>query len=234
MLLHTPAYLLFLAGACAVYWLAPSPRWRKLTLLAASYGFYAAFDVRFAGLLLGLTVVIYALGRAMPDSPRARLYLWLSVAINLGVLGVFKYAGFFLASVLGSFKALGLDTPPPALRLLLPVGVSFYTFQAIAYTAEIYRNKIKPAASFEDFALYLAFFPKLIAGPFVRPADFLRQLAGPAALPGRQAVGFALSLLLLGLTKKVLIADSLTVLADVAFRAAAWPPGRWPFPTPLY
>jgi alginate O-acetyltransferase complex protein AlgI len=234
MLLHTPAYLLFLAAVCGLYWALPRPRWRKALLLAASYGFYAALDLRFAAVLAGLTLGTYYLGRAMVGAARPRLFLGLSLALNLGALGLFKYAGFFVPGALQVLQSIAPTASPAALTLLLPIGISFYAFQAIAYAVEVYRRKMAPAASLADFALYLAFFPKLLAGPFVRPAQFLRQVEAPPAVPGRAAGASALGLLVLGLFKKVLIADSLGALADVAFRAAGQPPGLWPFPAPLY
>jgi D-alanyl-lipoteichoic acid acyltransferase DltB (MBOAT superfamily) len=228
MLLHTPLYLAFLAGVCVVYWLLPGQRARKWFLLAASYFFYALFDWRLAALLLGLTLSAFLIGRALPASPQPRRLAWLSVAVNLGVLGAFKYAGFFLSSLARVAGAL-----PPAFQLLLPMGLSFYTFQAIAYTTEIYRGRLAPAA-FVDCALLLAFFPKLIAGPFTRPAQFLQQLREPAPALRSEAALAAAGLLLLGLFKKVVIADGLAALADVSFRAAALPPGPQAFPAPLY
>jgi alginate O-acetyltransferase complex protein AlgI len=234
MLLHTPTYLVFLVGVLGLYWLLPSGRWRKAWLLGASYLFCSSFDVRFTALLVGLTVTVYYLSRAIPHSPRAKFYTWLSVGLSLGVLGIFKYANFFLGSVQSVLQAGGLTVIPPAVNLLLPVGISFYTFQSISYTLEIYRQRAEPASSLIDFALYLAFFPKLLAGPFVRPADFLRQLAEPAAPLKQEVIFSALGLLLLGLVKKILIADSLSVLAEVSFQAAGRSPGPVLFPTPLY
>jgi D-alanyl-lipoteichoic acid acyltransferase DltB (MBOAT superfamily) len=119
------------------------------------------------------------------------------------------------------------------LQLLLPLGLSFYSFQAIAYTTEIYRKKLEPRTSFTEFALYLAFFPKLIAGPLIRPAAFFQQISQPAARPSAPRLREALGLLGLGLFKKIVIADSLASLAEVAFSAAATPAGTT-FPTPLY
>ncbi len=234
MLLHTPAYLLFLAIICGLYWTLPHFQWRKYLLLAASYGLYAAIDLRFAAVLAGLTLATYYLGQAIASARRPRLYLGLSLALNLGALGFFKYTGFFVASLGAVLERLAPSVAPAALSLWLPVGISFYTFQAITYTIEIYRQKMAPAASLTDFALYLAFFPKLLAGPLVRPVQFLRQVEAPAVFPGRAAILSALGLLALGLFKKVLIADSLGALAEVAFRAAERAPGPWPFPTPLY
>lgn len=233
MLLHTPLYLLFLAGVCLFYWLTCSWRWRKYLLLAASYIFYVAFDWRFAALLLALTLAVFLLGRAIQTSPRARWYAGFSLLLNLGLLGIFKYANFFIDSAARAWQLFGLTAPSAGLNLILPIGISFYTFQALTYTTEIYRKKLTPAG-FVDLALYLAFFPKLIAGPLVRPATFFKQLAEPTARPSREAVLAALGLLGLGLFKKVVIADSLATLAGVSFRAAALPSGPWPFSTPLY
>lgn len=228
MLLHTPIYLLFLVATVAVYWLLPRPAWRHAWLAVASYGFYGLFDWRFAVLLLGLTIIVYWLGRALPRSQHPRVLAWASVALNLGLLGVFKYYGFFLANL----GALGWPVSG-GLQLLLPLGISFYSFQAIAYTTEIYRRKLEPRTSFVEFALYLAFFPKLIAGPLIRPAAFFQQIDQPAARPDAPTMRSALSLLVLGLFKKVVIADSLASLAEVAFSAAAFPTTE-AFATPLY
>ncbi len=233
MLLHTPAYLLFLVVVASLYWGLPHFAWRKALLLIASYVFYAAFDVRFAAILAGLTLATFLLGGAMPRSPRPGLYAWLNVAINLGVLGAFKYANFFIGNAAALAKAFGSAATPPALQVLLPVGISFYTFQAISYTADIYRKKSSPASSLLDFALYMAFFPKLIAGPLVRPAHFMQQLANPAPRPRQDSASASLILLLVGLFKKVVIADSLASISSAAFRAAALPTAL-AFPTPLY
>jgi D-alanyl-lipoteichoic acid acyltransferase DltB (MBOAT superfamily) len=200
-------------------------------LLAASYLFYAFFDLRFAGLLLVITFSAYAIGRALPHSRYPRRLVWLSVGLNLGVLGLFKYLNFFLSSVEPVLNSAGLAAVAPSLALLLPVGLSFYTFQAIAYTSDVYRHKAQPAR-LADLALYLAFFPKLIAGPLVRlPAFFDQAAAGPRRPAGAEVTA-ALGLLLLGLFKKVVIADSLASLGETAFRAAEYPAGQ--FATPLF
>lgn len=233
MFLHTPLYFLFLALVVAIYRLLPWPAGRKLLLLVASYLFYALFDLRFALLLAALTAAVWGLGRAIPGSPRARAYAWLSVALNLGVLAVFKYANFFLAGVQPLLERLGAGGLSPGLSLLLPIGISFYTFQAISYTTEIYRKKLKPAENWLDFAVYMSFFPKLIAGPIVRPAQFFSQLNAPLA-PLAGVGGTAAGLLLTGLVKKVIIADSLARLSGVAFQAAGVPVAGAAFATPLY
>ncbi|MBN1439074.1 MAG: MBOAT family protein [Anaerolineales bacterium] len=232
MLLHTPQFLLLFAGICGLYWLLPRPAWRKSLLLLASYALYAAFDVRFALVLAGISAAAFFIGRALPEHPHPRRLVLLSILINLGALVYFKYTGFFLENLESLLRAAGIP-PPSSLRIFLPVGISFYTFQAIAYIVEISRRKLTPAKDAADFGLYLAFFPKLIAGPFVRPADFLKQMADPPGSLSSSAFLSAFRLLLTGLFKKVVIADSLAALADTAFCAAASPEAAG-FPAPLF
>ena len=167
MLLHSLSYLLFLAVVAAVYWRLPRLAWRTAWLLLASYVFYAFFDLRFAALLLALSVAVWGLGQGIARGLHPRRLAWMSVALNLGALALFKYAGFFVANAQAVLQRAGAPAAEPVVALLLPVGISFYTFQAIAYTTEIYRGKTQPAR-LPDFMLYLAFFPKLIAGPLAR------------------------------------------------------------------
>jgi alginate O-acetyltransferase complex protein AlgI len=231
MLLHTPAYLIFLSIVVFLYWLIPVTRWRKYILLVASYVFCALFDIRFLAVLVVLTVVNYRLGRLIYADARPRRYLWLGIIFNLGVLVFFKYSNFFLDSITGSLHVLGVSALPSALEIILPIGLSFYTFQAISYIVQVYNRKIAPQNNFVDLALYLAFFPKLIAGPLVRPKNFFSSINNPKI--DRNTVKRAFALILLGLFKKVLIADSLASIADVAYRAAASPQSI-SFPTLLY
>jgi alginate O-acetyltransferase complex protein AlgI len=234
MLLHTPTYLLFLAFVSLIYWRLKIQKWRKLFLLCASYIFYALFDLRFLAILLGLTILNFLIGLEIPRSRYSKMLALANVGINLSVLGVFKYANFFLDSLEKVLNTLGFQTIPVGLLLLLPVGISFYTFQGISYTTEIYRNKLSPSHDFVDFALYLGFFPKLIAGPFVRPRNFFEQLSKPASPLDIPKLRSSLGLLLLGLTKKIIIADGLASLADISFRAASMAGNGISFPTPLY
>ncbi len=183
MLLQTPTYLIFLTAVTVLYWVFPKGNWRKTFLLAASYFFYSLFDIRFALILLGLSVVVYGLGIGIAKGRHAQFLAGTGVVISLGVLGLFKYANFFLGSVQSGLLLLGIDGISPGLKLILPIGISFYTFQAISYTTEIYRKKLLPAKNFLDLALYLAFFPKLIAGPLVRPTNFFKQLGDAQSRP---------------------------------------------------
>lgn len=233
MFLHTPGYLLFLLFVCTLYWVLRSETWRKYFLLLISYLFYSAFDVRFLGVLIVLTLLTFWLGHKIHRSPFPNRYALLSIILNLGVLGVFKYANFFLENISVLGKWLQLPPVTPGLSLLLPLGISFYSFQSISYTTEIHRKKLVPATDFVNFALYLAFFPKLIAGPFVRPANFFTQLDAPKNLT-QKTIADALQLLILGLFKKVIIADALASMADVAFRAANMTEISGNFVSPLF
>ena len=232
MLLHTPLYLLFLLTAAGLYWVIPAGQWRKFLLLGASLVFYAAFDWRFLLLLGTVILATYWIGAALPVFAQPRRLVWLGVAFNLGVLGIFKYGGFFLESARQAMNALNVPLgASAALNFFLPVGISFYTFQAISYTTGIYQKKIQPAG-LVDFALYMAFFPKLIAGPIVQPKVFLEKTGAHATSLAPEKIQRALGLLISGLIKKLILADSLASLADVAFRAAGLnSPG---FPSPLY
>ena len=234
MLLHTPFYLIFLAFSVSFYWLLPNINCRKWFLLIASYVFYSLFDWRFAALLLFLTWVTFLIGLAIKRSSHARFFAWLSVLINFGILGVFKYMNFFLNSVESLWAAYDVNLLSVGLRLILPIGISFYSFQAISYTTEIYRKKIEPVTKWMDFAIYLSFFPKLIAGPLVQPKRFLEQLESPERKFNKDTFKAALLLLLLGLVKKVIIADSLASRGDVAFRAASLALIDGQFPSPVY
>lgn len=231
MFLHTPAYVLFLVCAAVVNWLLPGKGgWRKAWLLLVSYIFYGLFSWQFAVLLLALTSLSYWIGAKIPGSAHPQRLVWLSLGINLGVLGIFKYFNFFIDNLRTLFSSLKIPMTTNSLFLLLPVGISFYVFQAISYTLEISRGKILPAGRL-DFALYMAFFPKLLAGPIVRPAQFFKQLEQPSR-PAE--LGDIVRLLLTGLVKKMIIADALASLADVAFRAAELSASGAVFPTPLY
>jgi alginate O-acetyltransferase complex protein AlgI len=189
----------------ALSWvLMPHPRVWKPFILASSYVFYAAASPRYALLLAGVTLA-NQLGAVMvartEAENRRRLIMAATVAVDLGVLGLFKYHGFF-AGEIGSFlDSLGLGMPLPLLTLALPIGLSFITFQAISYVVDVKRGLLIPASTV-DFALYLSFFPHVVAGPIVRAREFIPQLASPRK-PRDVAVGAGVVLIALGLIKKV-------------------------------
>ncbi len=182
----------------------------KVFVLSASYVFYAAADVRFCALLAAVTLVNQAgaagVQRAWSERARNRI-LATAVAADLALLGFFKYYGFFVDSVANVLGQVGLGAPLPLLAVALPVGLSFFTFQAISYVVDVRRGLCSRASTI-DLALYLSFFPHLVAGPIVRAREFLPQLARPRN-PDDVAVGAGVMLIIIGLVKKVVIADFL-------------------------
>src|SRR5215218_4262785 len=182
----------------------------KPFIVAASYAFYASADWKYCLLLAGVTAGNQAAAKLIHRTVSERRRRWIvaaAVALDLGVLGVFKYYGFFVESLQEALDDLGLGMPLPLLTIALPVGISFFTFQAISYVVDVKRREIEPSSSL-DFAVYLSFFPHLVAGPIVRAREFLPQLAEPRD-PTRVAVGSGLALIGLGLVKKIVIADYL-------------------------
>lgn len=197
---------------------------RKNLLLVASYYFYMCWDWRYAGLLLLMSEVNFVAGRRIHDSPGERgrkLWLAFALAVSLGVLACFKYANFFIDSAARLVATFGFEADLPVLQLLLPVGISFFTFQSLSYTLDIFRGRERPTASFRDFALFVAFFPTVLSGPITRARQFLPQLETP--LPdSRERLEEGLVLILRGFVKKMAFADVLAVhLVNPAFAAPA-------------
>ena len=192
-------------------------------MLIASYVFYSWWDWRFLTLIWLSTIVDFWTGQRIEDETSNNLkrrYLLLSIATNLGILAYFKYAGFFVDSFVDLMSALGFNLSIEPLRIILPVGISFYTFQTMSYSIDIYRKNMKPTKSLLDFALFVGFFPQLVAGPIVRARDFLAQLATNNRQPIQ--TGRATKLILGGLFKKIVIADLLaTEIVDGVFRNPA-------------
>ncbi len=215
MLFTQPIFALFFVTVLASVWAARSNRQRKLLLLAASYVFYAAWDWRFLSLILFSTSIDYLAGLRIHASDRGgKGWMWLSVGVNLGMLGVFKYFDFFLASATRLIEPLGIETG--TLQIILPVGISFFTFQTMSYTIDVYRRKLMPIRRFADFALFVSFFPQLVAGPIVRAAHFLPQLQHRPRwrdVPVRRN----LKRLLGGFIKKACIADAIAIHVDDVF-----------------
>jgi D-alanyl-lipoteichoic acid acyltransferase DltB (MBOAT superfamily) len=211
--------MFFTVVLAASWWLMPRPRLWKPFAVLVSYVFYAAASPRFCLLLAGVTAVNQAGAHLIhrTQSPgRRRAILAATVAADLGALGVFKYYSFFAQEIDHALAHLGLGLPLPLLTIALPVGISFFTFQAISYTVDVYRRLIEPARLI-DFSVYLSFFPHLVAGPIVRAREFLPQLAAPRD-PEHVAVASGIGLIALGLVKKVVIADFLArAIVDPVF-----------------
>ncbi len=220
MLFPTVQFAIFFPIVLTLSWLLmPKQRFWKPYILLASYVFYAAADLRFCLLLGAITAANQLAAKAIHASADERRRKWITAAavtFDLGVLGVFKYYGFFTQNVGDLLDSFGLGMPLPLLSIALPVGVSFFTFQAISYVVDVKRREFEPA-SLMDVGIYLSFFPHLVAGPIVRAREFIPQLAS-ARDPDHVAVGAGLGLIGLGLVKKVMIADYLgREIVDPAF-----------------
>jgi D-alanyl-lipoteichoic acid acyltransferase DltB (MBOAT superfamily) len=211
LLFPTVQFAIFFPLVLVLSWaLMPRPGLWKPFIVAASYAFYAAASWKFCFLLGGITLWNHLAAQLLHREGGDRRRKWIiasAVAGNLLVLGVFKYYSFFVQDVDRVLQAMRLGLPLPLLTVALPVGVSFFTFQAISYAVDVYRRTIAPS-SLLDVAVYLSFFPHLVAGPIVRAREFLPQLATPRD-PSRVAVGAGVSLIALGLIKKVVVADYL-------------------------
>lgn len=203
-----------------------SPRAREAYLLAVSYIFYMSWNATYALLILGSTVVDFNIARRLSKAQRdaaKRWWLVCSLVFNLGVLAVFKYFNFFIDMVDVVTIPIGVDLSALHHDLLLPVGISFYTFQTLSYTIDVYRGHLKPERNFVSFALFVSFFPQLVAGPIVRASQFLPQLArGPIISQDRLDSG--LVLIFRGLFKKIVIAD---LLAGLGVDAVFADPSRY-------
>src|SRR5215207_2452513 len=222
MLFPTSGFLLFfLAVAAAMVALDTRFTAKKAVLVVASYYFYAQWDWRFCLLLAFSSALSYGAGLLIGATrvrQRRRLVHGIAVALHLGLLGVFKYFDFFVLSANELARSLGFTHELPFLEILLPVGISFFTFHGISYVTDVYRGDVEVCRDPLDMALYMSFFPQLVAGPIVRAAYFLPQLARPSAEP--IPVAPALLLILIGLFKKVVVANYLaTGLVDPVFAA---------------
>ena len=226
MLFNSIDYLIFLPLVWLAY-RALGHRWQNRLLLVASYIFYGSWDWRFLSLILLSTVVDFYCGAAMHRASgptlRKRLLL-LSLVVNLGLLGLFKYFGFFVDSFLELAAVFDWHVDAITMRLILPVGISFYTFQTLSYTIDIYRRQLEPEPRFLNFALFVAFFPQLVAGPIERARRLLPQIRVPRRLT-TDDLAAGLWYLLWGYFLKVFVADNLAGIVDQTFAGDAPRPG---------
>jgi D-alanyl-lipoteichoic acid acyltransferase DltB (MBOAT superfamily) len=219
MVFNSLEFVGFFVVFYAAYRLLPH-RPQNWWLLIGSYYFYAAWDWRFLGLLVGSTVVDYTVALYLDrweDSHRRRRLMWISIAFNLGVLGFFKYYGFFAANLQALLTSLGAGVSLPILHVILPIGISFYTFMTMSYVIDVYRREIAPTRDLLDFAVFVAYFPHLVAGPILRAASLIPQIAQPRKPTALQMADGAW-LVGWGLVKKVYVADNLGAIADAVFR----------------
>src|ERR1700722_5005115 len=223
MLFNTPQFFAFLAIVLLLFYCAPRS-WRKYILLAASYFFYMSFIPKFILLLLTLTAIDYTAARWISATQSARsrkTALVISLAANLGLLGFFKYYNFFAANIAHLFHK---PSNAFALSIILPLGISFHTFQSMSYVIDVYRKEQEPIRNPIDYALFISFFPQLVAGPIVRAREFFGDLYAwrrPTTAEASQGI----LLLLVGLAKKTVMADQFAQIANAYFQDAAKHPG---------
>jgi len=219
MIFNSIPFLVFFLVFYLLYVMIGDRKWRIALILIGSYIFYGWWDWRFLSLILFSTIVDYILGRKIYSEPfdlKRKMFLRLSLLTNLGLLFFFKYFNFFVDSFMEVATAMGLSPSAHTLKIILPVGISFYTFQTLSYTIDIYKRKLKPESDFLVFASYVSFFPQLVAGPIVRAIDLLPQFKLDHKITAT-LVKTGLFLIVLGYFKKLVIADSLAPLVDDAF-----------------
>jgi D-alanyl-lipoteichoic acid acyltransferase DltB (MBOAT superfamily) len=218
MLFNSFIFFIFLGVVLPFYYILPRKAKNPL-LLIASYIFYGYWDYRFVSLLALSTLVDYFVGKRMgatlQEAGRKQLLI-LSMVVNLGILATFKYFGFFVASFAPLASIFGGNLDYLHLNIILPVGISFYTFQTMSYTIDIYRGRIKPTKSIIDFAVFVAFFPQLVAGPIERAKNLLPQISS-VPMPSRKQIEKGVVLIVTGLFKKVMIGDTTGRFVDQIF-----------------
>ena len=223
MLFNSIEFLLFLPTVFILYWFVfhKNLKFQNLLILLSSYLFYGWWDYRFLSLIFLSTVVDYIIGLNIPkqySEKNQKLLLWSSILFNLSVLGFFKYYNFFIDSWIDLFRSVGYEIKSVwTLNIILPVGISFYTFQTMSYTIDVYRKKLRPTKDFISFATFVSFFPQLVAGPIERASNLLPQILKKRDFEYEQGVQ-GLRLILWGMFKKVVIADSLAPLVNEIFR----------------
>ncbi len=228
MVFNSLTFIVFFVCVLALHNLPLGWTTRKINLLIASYLFYAAWNPPFVILLWISTLVDWWAAKKLVDATNAharRAWMLLSIVVNLGMLGYFKYGGFLMENFAAMMQSLGMVYQPPKLDIVLPVGISFYTFATLSYTLDVYLYRAKPATHFLDYALFVTFFPHLVAGPIMRPTELVPQFESPRRASTQQLC-FGLALMTLGLFQKVVLADSfLAPAAEAVFDAQGKVPG---------
>ena len=221
MLFNSVTFAIFLPLVFGLYWLSANRRVgaRNLLIVIASYVFYGWWDWRFLSLIVLSTLVDFAVGLLLGSAtakPKRRLLLGVSLATNIGLLGFFKYFGFFVQSWIDAWQVVGVHMQGSTLNIILPVGISFYTFQTLSYTIDVYRGRVEPTRNLLAFAAFVSFFPQLVAGPIERATHLLPQFFARSTFDYGQAAD-GLRRMLWGLLKKIVIADNLGLLVDRIF-----------------
>ena len=221
MLFNSIDFAIFLPIVFVLYWFIAnrSLKLQNILVVVSSYVFYGWWDWRFLSLIIFSTVVDYFIGTHLSkenDLFKRRLLLWTSIVVNLGFLGFFKYYNFFLDNFISAFSFFGMDVNANSLNIILPVGISFYTFQTLSYTVDVFKKKLEPNKDFMAFSAFVSFFPQLVAGPIERATNLLpqfykkRQFAYSKAVDGMRQI-------LWGLFKKIVIADNCAQFANEIF-----------------
>jgi len=221
MLFNSVQFAIFLPVVFILYWFVFNKKLssQNFLLLISSYFFYASWDWRFLFLLIFSTLLDYFTGLKMSDSKSRisrKTWLWISILINLGFLGLFKYYNFFAESFVAAFARAGISVSPWTIGIILPVGISFYTFHGLSYVIDIYRSRIQPEKNFVDYAVFVSFFPLLVAGPIERATHLLPQIKKKRNFNYAQAVD-GMRQILWGLFKKMVIADSCAEFVNIVF-----------------
>jgi alginate O-acetyltransferase complex protein AlgI len=221
MLFNSISFAIFLPIVFLLYWFATkgNHKIQNVLLLVSSYYFYACWDYRFLFLLIFSTLLDYFTGIKISEAKNStskKNWLWLSIGINLGFLGIFKYYNFFSSSFADGLALLGVQVNPWTLQVILPVGISFYTFHGLSYVIDIYKDRIKPERNFIDYSVFVSFFPLLVAGPIERATHLLPQIIKNRIFNYTKAVD-GLRQILWGLFKKIVIADNCAEYANMIF-----------------
>ncbi|WP_353777923.1 MBOAT family O-acyltransferase [Winogradskyella sp. 3972H.M.0a.05] len=221
MLFNSIDFAIFLPLVFALYWLIPKGKLRlqNILVIVASYVFYGWWDYRFLSLILVSTLVDYGVGlslKNLQDNAKRKAFLWLSILVNIGLLGFFKYYNFFVDNFVQAFSFFGREIQPNTLNIILPVGISFYTFQTLSYTIDVYRRKLEPTKDIFAFAAFVSFFPQLVAGPIERATNLLPQFYERRTFNYTKAVD-GLRQILWGLFKKIVIADNCAFFVNTIF-----------------
>jgi len=225
MLFTSIDFAIFLPVVFILYWFGTnkSLKLQNGLIVVASYVFYGWWDWRFLSLILFSSLVDYLVGRtlAKEENPGKRKFLLIaSISVNLGFLGFFKYFNFFLDNFVTAFSFFGADIPPTSLNIILPAGISFYTFQTLSYTIDVYKRKLEPTRDIVAFLAYVSFFPQLVAGPIERATHLLPQFHNPRVFDYQQSID-GLRQILWGLFKKIVIADGCAQYANEIFNTSA-------------
>lgn len=219
MLFNSIDYALFLPTVFLLYWFVfkRSLKAQNLFLLLASYFFYACWDWKFLLLILFSTGINYTFGKLVSkESSSKKIFLWIGILINLAVLGFFKYYNFFIENFVAVFRLFGTELNTTPLKIILPIGISFYTFQGIGYLADVYKKEIKASENGLSFSLFITFFPQLVAGPIERASNLLTQINKKRIFNYSQAIT-GVKLIALGLFEKMVIADNCAVIVNSVY-----------------